>query len=66
MKQANAFVGIDVGSVSTKGVIIDEQNEILASSYIWTEGDPIGAVKKLVALLEKQFDTENCRIVASA
>ena len=65
MKQANAFLGIDVGSVSTKGVIIDEQNEILASSYIWTEGDPIGAVKKLVALLEKQFDTENCRIVAS-
>ncbi len=65
MKQINAFIGIDVGSVSTKGVIIDEHNEMLASSYIWTEGDPIGAVKKLVSLLEKQFDMESYRIVGS-
>ena len=42
MKQA--YLGIDVGSISTKGVIIDDDNQILSSSYIWTEGDPIGAV----------------------
>ena len=50
----NAFLGIDVGSISTKGVILDEKNRILSSEYIWTEGDPIGAVKKLLCLLEKQ------------
>ena len=26
----NAYLGIDIGSISTKGVIIDEQNNILA------------------------------------
>lgn len=63
MKQA--FLGIDVGSISTKGVILDEQNQILSSEYIWTEGDPIGAVKKLVRNLERQFDKEAYRIVAT-
>ena len=63
MKQA--FLGIDVGSISTKGVIIDETNNILSSEYIWTEGNPIGAVKKLVKLLEGPFDKENYRIVAT-
>ena len=34
------YLGVDIGSISTKGVIIDEKNNILASSYIWTEGNP--------------------------
>lgn len=61
----SAFLGIDVGSISTKGVIIDEDNRILASEYIWTEGDPIAAVQKLVSLLEKQFDRTRYEITAS-
>lgn len=61
----SAFLGIDVGSISTKGVIIDEDNRILASEYIWTEGDPIAAVQKLVSLLEKQFDRTRYEITSS-
>lgn len=60
-----AYLGIDVGSISTKGVIIDRDREILASEYIWTEGDPIGAAKRLIALLERQFDKDAYRIVAT-
>ncbi|MCD8153695.1 MAG: acyl-CoA dehydratase activase [Clostridiales bacterium] len=60
-----AYLGIDVGSISTKGVIIDDKNNILSSAYIWTEGDPIGAVKKLLRLLEKDFPKERCKIVAT-
>jgi predicted CoA-substrate-specific enzyme activase len=52
-----------VGSISTKAVIIDEGNKILAREYIWTEGNPIGAVKKLLGLLEKQFDKDAWKIV---
>ena len=63
MSRQNAFLGIDVGSISTKAVIIDENNAILAQEYIWTEGNPIGAVKKLLALLEKQFDPAAWQIV---
>lgn len=62
MNPQNAFLGIDVGSISTKAVIIDEQNTILAQEYIWTEGNPIGAVKKLLGLLEKQLDRDAWRI----
>jgi len=60
-----AFLGVDVGSISTKGVILDEKNNVLSSAYIWTEGDPIGAVKKLVRLLEESFDAEQYEIVAT-
>ena len=63
MSKQNAFLGIDVGSISTKAVILDESNTILAQEYIWTEGNPIGAVRKLLGLLEKQFDPESWQIV---
>jgi predicted CoA-substrate-specific enzyme activase len=63
LSKQNAFLGIDVGSISTKAVILDEGNAILAQEYIWTEGNPIGAVKKLLGLLEKQFDPESWQIV---
>jgi predicted CoA-substrate-specific enzyme activase len=61
----DAYLGIDIGSISTKGVIIDDRYNILASAYIWTEGDPMGATKKLLHLLEDQFQKENYRIVAT-
>ena len=32
-----AYLGIDIGSISTKGVVIDEDNNIIASSYLYTE-----------------------------
>lgn len=64
-KKEYVYLGVDVGSISTKGVIIDKENRILASSYIWTEGNPIGAVKKLVKLLEEQFDADRYDIVAT-
>jgi len=45
------YLGVDIGSISTKGVIIDEKFNILSSNYIWTEGNPIDAVKKLISTL---------------
>lgn len=60
-----AYIGIDIGSISTKGVVLDAENRILASEYIWTEGDPIGAAKKLLKLLEEQFDKKKYSITAA-
>lgn len=57
------YLGIDIGSISTKGVVIDGENNILAKEYLWTEGDPMGAVKRLLKVLEKQL-AEDVRIVA--
>lgn len=52
MKQG--YLGVDIGSISTKGVIIDEDNHVLASCYLMTQGNPIEAVKRLLKELEKQ------------
>lgn len=52
------YLGIDIGSISTKGVVIDGDNNILAKEYLWTEGDPMGAVKRLLKALEKQLDAD--------
>lgn len=60
-----AYLGIDIGSISTKGVIMNKKNEILASEYIWTEGDPIGAAKRLIGKLEKQFPNDQYKIAAT-
>lgn len=54
-----AYLGIDVGSISTKAVIIDQDNRILAKDYLWTEVNPIGTVKKLLQSLSRQMDRIN-------
>ena len=59
-----AYLGIDIGSISTKGVVIDGDNNILAKEYLWTEGDPTGAVKRLLKALERQLDCKTVDIVA--
>ena len=51
----NCYLGIDIGSISTKGVIIDESDKIIASLYIWTEGNPINSVKRLINELKKEI-----------
>lgn len=49
------FLGVDIGSISTKGVIIDEKNNIIVSNYIWTEGNPKEAVIKLINTLKQKL-----------
>lgn len=51
----NCYLGIDIGSISTKGVIIDSDYKIITSLYIWTNGNPIEAVKNLVGELKKKL-----------
>ena len=59
-----AYLGIDIGSISTKGVIIDSNNNILASEYIETSGNPIKAVKTLIRLLKEKFDNNIYSVVS--
>ncbi len=60
-----AYLGIDIGSISTKGVVIDEDANIIARSYLWTEGDPAGASKRVAAELARQLEDEGVRIVGA-
>ncbi len=41
----NVYLGIDIGSTSTKAVLINHQNEVLAGLYTQTAGQPLKAVQ---------------------
>ena len=59
-----AFLGIDTGSISTKGVIIDTRGAIMARSYLWTEGNPGDAARRVVEDLAGQIDRNAVSVVA--
>lgn len=56
------YLGVDVGSVSTKFVLINEKNEILFSLYSRTEGNPIGAIQKGLRDLEEELKKKNIHV----
>lgn len=58
-----AYLGIDTGSISTKGVIIDEDRNIIARSYLWTEGNPTDAVRRVADDLAGQIDRNEVSVV---
>ncbi|HKI87847.1 MAG TPA: acyl-CoA dehydratase activase [Draconibacterium sp.] len=41
----NMFLGIDIGSTSTKAVLLDQNKEVIAGFYTRTSGQPIKAVQ---------------------
>ena len=51
-----AYLGVDIGSISTKGVIIDDNDKLIASDYLYTEGNPILASKRLIRSLKSKVD----------
>lgn len=59
-----AYLGIDIGSISTKGVIIDDDNNILASTYLYTEGNPIASTKRVVKELKRKLDHDKYKVVS--
>ena len=53
------YLGIDVGSLTCKFVLINEKNEIIFSSYFRTEGNPIRAIQKGLKELEEEVGKRN-------
>ncbi len=61
-KVIRAYLGIDVGSTSTKLLLTDEGNEVLADVYRKTLGDPVQATKHLFAALNKISADKGCEL----
>ncbi|MDD3304331.1 MAG: acyl-CoA dehydratase activase [Clostridia bacterium] len=62
MNHIKGYIGIDIGSISTKGVIMDEENHMIASEYIWTEGDPIKATKNIIETFKKTLEEKEIKV----
>ncbi|MFC1626679.1 acyl-CoA dehydratase activase [Patescibacteria group bacterium] len=63
-KQINGYLGVDIGSISTKAVVVDADNKIYAKTYFWTEGNPINAVKRVLADIKKQLP-DNISVIST-
>jgi predicted CoA-substrate-specific enzyme activase len=55
------YLGVDVGSISTKGVVFSKDFEVIAKAYLRTKGRPVEAIKELLHSLHNQ--TNNSKII---
>lgn len=58
MNRNGYYLGIDVGSVSTNLVLMDEMDNIIEKLYLRTGGQPIVALKKGMKMLAEKFGTK--------
>ena len=56
MGKINCYMGIDVGSVSTNIVLVDEHDSVLEKLYIRTEGQPIESIRLGLKDIHKRID----------
>ncbi len=61
-----ASIGIDGGSTSTKGVLMDERGELLARSYRLSGGNPIEDAKLILASLREQVEAQGASLAVTA
>ncbi|MBI4321272.1 MAG: hypothetical protein HY675_22505 [Chloroflexi bacterium] len=52
----DVYLGVDVGSTSTKAAVISRTGQVLAKSYLMTAGQPLEAVKKVMANLAPEVE----------
>ena len=53
------YLGIDVGSISTNFVLMDNDKKVVKYLYLRTAGDPVQAVKKGLKELSKTYSDED-------
>ena len=58
----DAFLGIDGGSTSTKGVLLDRDRRVLAKAYRLSKGNPIEDTMEIVADLAGQVTGQGARL----
>ncbi len=53
-QEIEAYLGIDVGSVSTDFCLLSAEGEVLDGLYLRTRGDPVGVLREGLAILQKR------------
>jgi predicted CoA-substrate-specific enzyme activase len=56
VQKTKCYLGVDVGSISTNLVLIDNQGNVLGRKYLWTRGRPIDVVLEGLAQLKCEMD----------
>jgi len=58
-KKEKLYLGIDIGSTTTKYVLIDEHQQIVRKNYVTTRGKPIEVTQSLLEPIHKELGSEN-------
>ena len=59
--ELDLYLGIDIGSTSTKSVLLNMDNEVVAGLYTRTSGRPVEAVQTIFEALHSIEESEGCR-----
>ncbi len=57
-RKKRVFLGVDVGSVSTNLVLIDQEGQVVAGAYLPTRGRPLEAIQQGLAQLRERGGQE--------
>ena len=55
LKKERVYLGIDIGSTTTKYALIDENREIIHKSYVHTQGKPIEVTQGLLRIIRDEL-----------
>ena len=56
------FLGIDSGSTSTKAVLLDPQQNVVAKAYRLSNGNPIKVTQEVVAEIRRHIEGQGCSL----
>lgn len=65
VRPVDAYLGVDVGSISTNVVVIDRDHNVLAKEYLMTAGRPIEAVQQGLAAVGQRVG-DKVQIIGAA
>ena len=57
------YIGIDIGSITVKVVVLDERKTLLASRYVHAHGRPRQTLAELLPALDAELDLSAVRAV---
>ena len=57
------YLGIDIGSTSTKAVLINSRNDVLIGLYTQTAGQPVKAIQALFEAIENITQKQACEFI---
>ena len=57
-----AFLGVDGGSTSTKGILMDDAQNVIAKAYQLSKGNPIEDTIEIIGKLRSQVEGQGARL----
>ena len=61
-REYEVFLGIDIGSTSTKAILTDSCNEVLAGFYTYTSGKPVESIQLIFEAIDDLVSKKGIRL----